>query len=103
MQLENYVAISSVPGESGQFWQLALFVITLITRLVLIKKLCLKDDIPSPSGSDIAEGGGSSGEIVTMLCLTISLMFHSWMILAAPAHWGSAQIKKNKEALVQDQ
>ena len=43
MQLENYVAISSVPGESGQFWQLALFVITLITRLVLIKKLCLKD------------------------------------------------------------
>ena len=43
MQLENYVAISSVPDESGQFWQLALFVITLITRLVLIKKLCLKD------------------------------------------------------------
>ena len=37
------MAISSVPDEAGQFWQLALFVITLITRLVLIKKLCLKD------------------------------------------------------------
>ena len=56
------MAISSVPAEAGQFWQLALFVITLITRLVLIKKLCLKDDIPSPSGSDIAEGGGTSGD-----------------------------------------
>ena len=91
MQLENYVAISSVPGESGQFWQLALFVITLITRLMLIKKLCLKDvtanlsdigltlfvTIPPPLGS---EGGLSRHGIVTlteMLCLTIRLMFHS--------------------------
>ena len=87
MQLENYVAISSVPDESGQFWQLALFVITLITRLVLIKKLCLKDvtnigltlfvTLRLPLGR---EGGLSRHGIVTlteMLCLTIRLMFHS--------------------------
>ena len=76
-----------VPGESGQFWQLALFVITLITRLVLIKKLCLKDvtnigltlfvTLRLPPGR---EGGLSRHRIVTlteMLCLTIRLMFHS--------------------------
>ena len=87
MQLENYVAISSVPDEAGQFWQLALFVITLITRLVLIKKLCLKDvtnigltlfvTLRLPPGR---EGGLSRHGIVTlteMLCLTIRLMFHS--------------------------
>ena len=64
----------SLGSVRGQFWQVA--VITLITRLLLIKKLSLKDDTMT-----LARHSLLPRSLVTMLCLTIILGLHCLMAL----------------------
>ena len=68
----------SLGSVREQFWQVA--VITLITRLLLIKKLSLKDDTMT-----LARHSLLPRSLVTMLCLTIILGLHCLMALT-PQH-----------------